>query len=91
MTLREWLAISEYSGAEVAKKIGVSATSLSRWRTGGRAPSLKFALKLRDLSGGLVTLVDLNQNPCPFCGVKSPPINSLNKTGGELKSPTKDL
>lgn len=46
LTLKQWRCVREMKQDEVAKKLGVSVTTLSNWETGKNFPSLQFAIKL---------------------------------------------
>jgi predicted transcriptional regulator len=55
MTLADYLAMKKISQAEFAQSIGVSQVAVSRYASGQRMPRRNWLLKIRDVTGGLVT------------------------------------
>lgn len=47
--IREAVAASPYSGAEIARLIGVDKSAVSRWISGERTPTMKNLYDLADL------------------------------------------
>ena len=59
MKLDEWLDDCERSGAWLARNLAVSPQSVSAWRRGESEPRLGTALRIVELSGGVVELGSL--------------------------------
>jgi predicted transcriptional regulator len=55
MTLADYLAAKKISQAEFAQSIGVSQVAVSRYVSGQRMPRKNWLLKIRQVTGGLVT------------------------------------
>lgn len=49
-----WQKKNDLSDVEIAKELGVHPSSLSHYRAGRRCPSPPIALKIEQLSGGVV-------------------------------------
>jgi transcriptional regulator with XRE-family HTH domain len=58
MKLAEYLAANKISQAEFAQKVGVSQVAISRYADGQRMPRRKWLVKIRQMTGGLVTSED---------------------------------
>jgi transcriptional regulator with XRE-family HTH domain len=59
MTLNEWLDKHRMSQSELAKILGVSEGTISRWRRGINTPGLDIAIKIQDVTNSQVGLADL--------------------------------
>jgi transcriptional regulator with XRE-family HTH domain len=58
MRLREYLRLADVSQTRFAALIGVQQATISRYISGEQIPSTPIVVKIRDLSGGAVTLDD---------------------------------
>ncbi|MFY8047907.1 MAG: helix-turn-helix domain-containing protein [Erythrobacter sp.] len=59
MTLAEYIKASRGTAAELAKKLGVSHTTVYRWAAGTIEPSLKACSRIEEHTEGAVTVADL--------------------------------
>jgi predicted XRE-type DNA-binding protein len=59
MTLNEWLDKHRMSQAELAKILGVSEGTVSRWRRGINEPGIDSIIKIQDITNNQVGLSDL--------------------------------
>lgn len=48
LTLKQWMALKELNSAELAKKAGVSETTICHFRTGKFKPRLDTLVKIAD-------------------------------------------
>jgi len=55
MTLSEFMAWKDIGDAEMARYIGVSRVSVVRYRNGERRPEWHVLVRIRDVTGGIVT------------------------------------
>ena len=53
--IREFIAESSYNLSEVARAVGVDRSTVQRWTTGGRTPTMENLIKLSDLLDRAVT------------------------------------
>lgn len=57
--LRDWLDRTGMSGAQLAKVVGVSRTTINRALTETRPPSFRLAYRISKATGGQVAIEDL--------------------------------
>lgn len=55
MQLRDYMATKEVTPAEMARKVGVSVSAISRYCAGERTPEPPILKKIRKATGGMVT------------------------------------
>jgi len=58
MTLTDYLAEQKMSHAAFAERIGVSQAAVTRYARGARFPHRAILAKIRDATGGAVTVSD---------------------------------
>ena len=58
MKLEEWMKRKRITAAELARKIGVSRSSVHLWLCKNRAPKYSNYLKIKELSNGRVKFED---------------------------------
>lgn len=58
MTLKEYVKINNFSQYRFAKMMNISPANISRWITGKNIPSLRHLKKIKEITGGQVTIVD---------------------------------
>ena len=58
MTLKEYVKINNFSQYRFAKMMDISPANISRWITGKNIPSLHYLKKIKEITGGQVTIVD---------------------------------
>ena len=58
MTLQDFLARSDTRPATFADRLGVPASTVTRWLNGERKPSLCLLVRIREATGGAVTADD---------------------------------
>lgn len=54
MTLAEYLDAAKLSRLDLARRLGVTDSAVSRWATGERCPSVTFAFAIERETGGAV-------------------------------------
>lgn len=64
ITLKEWRETKGLTQRELAEGVGVHVQYISAIERGARRPGMQVATKLRDFTGGVVTLDTLA--PAPF-------------------------
>lgn len=55
MTLREWMADQKLSQQKLAVMLGVTQPTIARWLNTVQAPDFCNIIKIRKLTGGVVT------------------------------------
>jgi transcriptional regulator with XRE-family HTH domain len=63
MTLKEWRETIGLTQREAAERIGVHPMYVSQIERGRRRPGMKVATRIRDVTGGQVTLDTLAHPP----------------------------
>lgn len=59
MTLADYIAASRGTASDLARKLGVSPSTVSRWAHGKMAPPLAMAARIERATDGAVTVRDL--------------------------------
>ena len=67
MLLHDWLIKYKVLGEDLAKRLGVTRNSLSRWRRLRVVPSMKHMLQIKEITGGMVDIADHQGELCPHC------------------------
>lgn len=60
MQLDDWMKENGLSDEQLAERVGSARTTISRIRRGKRRPSWNLAARLKEVTGGKVTLDDLS-------------------------------
>lgn len=58
MTLKEYVKSNNFSQYRFAKMMNISPANVSRWVSGKNIPSLNYIKKIKEITGGQVTIVD---------------------------------
>ena len=59
MRLYDWVESDDRSRKEMADFVGVHIITFHRWVSGKGMPAKRYAPKIRELTGGAVTMADL--------------------------------
>lgn len=62
MKLRQYMTDRGVSDADMAQLVGLSAFGIRKLKYGERNPSIDVALRIQDVTGGLVTIADLQKD-----------------------------
>lgn len=60
MKLSEWQDLNKIKNKELADRLNVDPSYITLLRKQRRIPSLQIAIKIQEITGGSVTLQDLN-------------------------------
>jgi transcriptional regulator with XRE-family HTH domain len=63
MKLATYLETHEIKVSDLASRLGVPVSTVSRWARGERIPRIEMAERLREATGGAVTFADFLSAP----------------------------
>lgn len=63
MKLAKYLETHDITASDLASRLGVPVSTVSRWARGERSPRIDMAERLREVTGGAVTFADFLPTP----------------------------